>query len=211
MRLYGKSLTSSIDGRSSYTVRVSHGVTGLIVPANTPIANIAWKIFPSLICGNTIVLKSSEDAPELANKIAEIGLRSGIPDGVFNVIHGDRNTGIHLVENEKVKLISFTGSTLAGIDIASRASQRLARVSLELGGKNPFIVCDDADLDNAVHWAILSAYSNAGQRCAAASRLIVFKNIYESFLDLFLQKASKLKLGLSNTADLGPVINKKTI
>ena len=209
MRLYGKSLTSGMDGRSSYTVRVSHGVTGLIVPANTPIANIAWKIFPALICGNTIVLKSSEDAPELANKIAEIGLRSGIPEGVFNVIHGDRNTGIHLVENKKVKLISFTGSSLAGIDIVTRASQRLARVSLELGGKNPFVVCDDADLDNAVHWAILSAYSNAGQRCAAASRLIVFKNIYENFLELFLEKASKLKLGLSNTADLGPVINEK--
>lgn len=209
MRLHGRSYTSSIDGKSSYTVRVSHGVAGLIVPANTPIANIAWKIFPALICGNTIVLKSSEDAPELAFKIAEIAIQSGVPKGVFNVIHGSRQTGINLVENKKVKLISFTGSSSAGIDIASRASQRLARVSLELGGKNPLVVCDDADLENAVKWAILSAFSNAGQRCAAASRLIVFKEIYSSFLELFLEKASKLKLGVSNQSDLGPVINQK--
>ena len=209
MRLYGRSLTSSIDGRSSYTVRVSHGVVGLIVPANTPIANIAWKIFPALICGNTIVLKSSEDAPELAFKIAEVAIQSGAPKGVLNVIHGSRQTGINLVENKTVKLISFTGSSSAGIDIASRASKRLARVSLELGGKNPLVVCNDADLENAVKWAILSAFSNAGQRCAAASRLIIFKEIYSRFLELFLEKASKLKLGVSNQSDLGPVINQK--
>ncbi len=106
-------------------------------------------------------------------------------------------------------VISFTGSTLVGCWIAEVAGRRLARVSLELGGKNPFVVCDDADLDQAVHWASLSAFSNAGQRCAAGSRLLVFKNIYDTFRDKLVAKAKSLKLGVNADCDLGPVINKK--
>lgn len=209
MRLYGKTLTSGMPGKMSQTVRLPHGVVGLIVPANTPIANIAWKIFPALICGNTIVLKSSEDSPSVANMMAKIAKKANLPDGVFNVIHGDGNSGAALVENTDISLISFTGSTGVGKAIAQSAGKRLARVSLELGGKNTFLVCDDAEMDQAVHWASLSAFSNAGQRCAATSRILVFESVYEEFILKFIEKAKTLKLGVSDGCDLGPVINKK--
>lgn len=210
MRMYGKSINSGMSNKQSFTIRMPHGVCGLIVPANTPIANIAWKTFPSLICGNTIVLKSSEDTPLIANLFAQLVKSAGIPDGVFNVLHGiGASVGGALVKDERVKLISFTGSTNVGKWIANVAGNRLARVSLELGGKNPFVVCDDADLDLAVDWAILSAFSNAGQRCAAGSRIILFSSIYDKFIEKFLAKTLKLKLGNEDDCDLGPVINKK--
>lgn len=209
MRLHGKSLTSSMHGKSSYTVREAHGVVGLIVPANTPIANISWKIFPALICGNSIVLKAAEDAPTVAIMIAKIAQKAGLPNGVLNVVQGLRDTGVALVENKGVSLISFTGSTAAGKEIAKIAGSRLARVSLELGGKNALVVCDDADIDLAVYWASMSAFSNAGQRCAAASRILVFRNVYDEFIDKFVNKAKSLKLGITEGCDLGPVINEK--
>ncbi|HAU1685166.1 TPA: aldehyde dehydrogenase [Legionella pneumophila] len=209
MRLYGRSMTSGVPGKYTHTVRQPLGVAGLIVPANTPIANIAWKVFPALICGNTVVLKASEDAPNTAQLFAEITKEAGLPDGVFNVIQGrGQVAGAALVTDERVSIISFTGSTAVGRWIAEVGGRRLARISLELGGKNPFVICDDADLDQAVHWAVLSAYSNAGQRCAAGSRIIVFRNIYNLFCDKFLSKVSKLKLGVSPGCDLGPIINK---
>lgn len=210
MRMYGRTMTSTSWNKHSMTIREPRGVAGLIVPANTPIANITWKVFPALICGNTVVLKSSEDAPDIAIEFAKLSKIAGIPDGVLNVIHGTGlDAGQPLVENTNIKTISFTGSTKVGLNIANIASKRLARVSLELGGKNPFIVCDDADLENAVHWASLSAFSNAGQRCAAASRIIVFENIYQEFVERFVEKAKKLKLGVDINCDLGPLISKK--
>ena len=209
MRLYGKSLTSAMPGKYSHTIRQPHGVVGLIVPANTPIANIAWKIFPALICGNTVVLKASEDSPSIANVVAEIAQRAGLPDGTLNIIQGGKSAGEALVEHKSVSLISFTGSTSVGRSIGRVAGNRLARVSLELGGKNALVVCDDADIEQAVHWSSLSAFSNAGQRCAAASRIIVFENIYDEFVDKLVAKAKSLTLGIADGCDLGPVVNKR--
>ena len=210
MRLYGRSLTSGMPGKYSHTVRQPRGIAGLIVPANTPIANIAWKLFPALICGNTVVLKASEDAPRTALLMAQLTQQAGLPDGVFNVIQGrGAPAGTTLVEDPRVAVVSFTGSTAVGRWIAEVAGKRLARVSLELGGKNPLIVCDDADIEQAVHWASLSAFSNAGQRCAAGSRIIVFNNVYDQFRDALVAKANGLKLGVSAGCDLGPVINKR--
>jgi len=210
MRLHGRSLTSGMPGKYSHTVRQPRGIAGLIVPANTPVANIAWKTFPALICGNTVVLKAAEDSPRIAHLFAQLAKEAGLPDGVFNVIQGrGQPAGAALVMDERVGVISFTGSTGVGRWIAEVAGKRLARVSLELGGKNPFIVCDDADLDQAVHWASLSAFSNAGQRCAAGSRIIVFKSVYEAFRDKLVAKAQNLKLGVSAGCDLGPVINRR--
>lgn len=210
MRLYGRSLTSGMPGKYSHTIRQPRGVAGLIVPANTPIANIAWKVFPALICGNTVVLKASEDAPQTAMLMAQLTQKAGLPDGVLNVLQGQGNpAGSALVEDRRVSVISFTGSTAVGRWIAEAGGKRLARVSLELGGKNPFIVCDDADLDQAVHWASLSAFSNAGQRCASGSRIAVFSNIYNEFRDKLVAKARSLRLGVSAGCDLGPVINKR--
>jgi aldehyde dehydrogenase (NAD+) len=210
MRLHGRSLTSGVAGKYSHTVRQPRGIAGLIVPANTPIANIAWKVFPALICGNTVVLKAAEDAPRIALLFARIAQKAGLPEGVLNVVQGRGQTaGAALVADEGVSVISFTGSTGVGRWIAAVAGKRLARVSLELGGKNPFVVCDDADLDQAVHWASLSAFSNAGQRCAAGSRMIVLKPVYREFRDQLVVKAQSLKLGVSAGCDLGPVISRR--
>lgn len=210
MRLHGRSLTSGMPGKYSHTVRQPRGVAGLIVPANTPIANIAWKTFPALICGNTVALKAAEDAPRIALLFARLTREAGLPDGVFNVVQGrGQPAGAALVTDERVNVISFTGSTGVGRWIAEVGGKRLARISLELGGKNPFVVCDDADLDQAVHWAALSAFSNAGQRCAAGSRVIVFQSVYEAFRGKLVAKAQSLKLGVSAGCDLGPVVNKR--
>jgi aldehyde dehydrogenase (NAD+) len=210
MRLYGRSLTSGMPGKYSHTVRAPRGVAGLIVPANTPIANIAWKVFPALVCGNTVVMKAAEDAPRIAQLFAELTREAGLPDGVFNVIQGRGQTaGAALVKDARVAVISFTGSTAVGRWIAETAGRRLARVSLELGGKNPFVVCDDADLERAVHWAALSAFSNAGQRCAAGSRMLVFRSVYQEFSERLVARAGQLKLGVAAGCDLGPVVSRR--
>ena len=209
MRLHGRSLTSAMPGKSSHTVRQPRGVAGLIVPANTPIANIAWKVFPALICGNTVVLKAAEDAPGVADIFVRIAEEAGLPSGVLNLVQGDGAAGRALVEDERAAIISFTGSTGVGRWIAQAAGQRLARVSLELGGKNPFVVCDDADLNEAVRWAALSAFSNAGQRCAAGSRMLIFDGIYDAFREAFVAKARTLVLGVADGCDLGPVVNRR--
>ena len=176
--------SSGIDGKYSYLIRSPVGVAGLIVPANTPLANIAWKIFPSLICGNGNVLKSSEDAPFLAYSIGKLALASGLPKGILNVIHGDANTGSALVTDENVDLISFTGSSSVGKAILNQSSNTLKKVSLELGGKNALVILSDADLSNAIKWSILSSFSNAGQRCAATSRIYIDKDIYLSLIHI---------------------------
>lgn len=209
MRLYGKTLTSSQFGKYSSSIRQPHGIVGLIIPANTPIANIAWKVFPALICGNTIVLKASEDAPTIALIFAEIAKEAGLPDGVLNIIQGGKTAGESIVNNNLISLISFTGSTLVGKYIAESAGKRLARVSLELGGKNPMIICDDADIEQAIYWTSLSSFSNAGQRCAAASRILIFEQVYEDFVEKLVLKTKSLKLGTAKGCDLGPVINLK--
>lgn len=210
MRLYGRTLTSALAGKQSFTVRQARGVAGLIVPANTPIANIAWKTFPALICGNTVVLKAAEDSPRIAHFFAVLTKKAGLPDGIFNVIQGSGQiAGAELVKNEKVAVISFTGSTEVGRWIGEVAGKRLTPVSLELGGKNPFVVCDDANLEQAVHWATLSAFSNAGQRCAAGSRILIFESVYKEFKKQFIAKAQSLKLGVDYGCNLGPVINKR--
>lgn len=208
MRLYARSLTSGMPGKHSHTVRQARGVAALIVPANTPIANIAWKVFPALICGNTAVLKASEDAPEIAMQVARVGQMAGLPDGVLNVVHGiGESAGRALVEDARVSVVSFTGSTAVGRWIAEVAGRRLARVSLELGGKNPLVVCDDAHQDDALKWALLSAFSNAGQRCAAGSRILVFDAIYDGFVAGLVDRARALRLGVAEGCDVGPVIN----
>jgi aldehyde dehydrogenase (NAD+) len=212
MRLFGRTLTSGTPHRHSATIRQPVGIAGLIVPANTPIANVAWKVFPALICGNTAVLKSAEDSPATAAVFAELAEAAGLPAGVLNVVHGvGAEAGAALVADPRVGVISFTGSTAVGRRIAREAGDRLARVSLELGGKNPFVVCDDADLDLAVKWAALSAFSNAGQRCAAGSRLIVFDAVYEEFKARFVAKAQAQRVGPTDADDFGPVVNERQL
>ncbi len=207
-RLYGRTTTSGTPNKYAMTIRQPIGVAGLIIAANTPIANVAWKIFPALICGNTAILKASEDTPATAWIAGKIAQEAGLPAGVLNIIQGfGEEAGAPLVESPEVGVISFTGSTEVGRYIQRAAGPRFARISLELGGKNSLVVCDDADLENAVKWVLLSAFSNAGQRCASTSRVIIFEEVYEKFRDLLVEKTKKLRVGPSDDDDFGPVIN----
>jgi aldehyde dehydrogenase (NAD+) len=211
-RLYGRTTTSAIPNKYAMTVRQPIGVAGLITAANTPIANIAWKIFPALICGNAVVLKAAEDTPVTAWIMGQIAYEAGLPLGVLNIIQGyGEEAGAPLVEHPDIDLISFTGSTEVGRYIQRVAGERLAKVSLELGGKNPLVVCDDADLENAAKWVLLSAFSNAGQRCASASRIIIFDSIYEQFRDMLVERTKRLRVGPTDEDDLGPVINERQL
>jgi aldehyde dehydrogenase (NAD+) len=207
-RFYGKTMPSATPNRQAMTVRQPLGVAGLIIAANTPIANVAWKVFPALLCGNASVLKASEDAPETALAFARLATEAGLPPGVLNVVQGfGPEAGQPLVEDHRVAVVSFTGSTAVGRMIARVAGERLAKVCLELGGKNPLVVCDDADLEKAASAAALSAFSNAGQRCAAGSRIIVFESVYAAFRELLAERASAQRVGPTDDDDFGAVIN----
>jgi aldehyde dehydrogenase (NAD+) len=207
-RFYGQTTTSAVPNKAAMVVRQPLGVAGLIIAANTPIANVAWKAFPALLCGNAAILKAAEDTPLSAWAFARLAREAGVPEGVYTTIHGlGPEAGAPLVEHPDVAVVSFTGSCEVGRWIAETAGRRLAKTCLELGGKNPLIVCDDADLKNAVTWAIGSAFSNAGQRCAAASRLIVFDSVYDRFKTMLVEAAGRLKVGIGDTDDYGPVIN----
>jgi acyl-CoA reductase-like NAD-dependent aldehyde dehydrogenase len=211
-RFYGKTTTSGIPNRQATVVRQPLGVAGLIIAANTPIANVAWKVFPALLCGNACVLKASEDTPETANVFARLADEAGLPAGLLNVVHGfGEEAGQPLVEHPDVDVVSFTGSTAVGRMIARVAGERLAKVCLELGGKNPLIVCDDADLPAAAEAAALSAFSNAGQRCAAGSRIVVWDSVYDEFLALLVGRARAQRVGPGDEHDFGPVINERQL
>jgi aldehyde dehydrogenase (NAD+) len=211
-RFYGRTTTSAVPDRQAMTIRQPLGVAGLIIAANTPIANVAWKVYPALLCGNAAVLKASEDAPETALAFARLAADAGLPPGVLNVVQGfGPEAGQPIVEDPRVPVISFTGSTAVGRVIAEIAGRRLAKVCLELGGKNPLVVCDDADLERAADAAVLSAFSNAGQRCAAGSRIVVFEAVYKRFRELLLARTTALRVGPGDEHDLGPVINERQL
>jgi aldehyde dehydrogenase (NAD+) len=203
-RYYGRTTTASMAHRSVSVIRQPLGVAALITTFNTPLPNLAWKVFPAVLCGNAAVLKPSEEAPLSAQVFAEIAAEAGLPSGVLNVVHGlGREAGAALVESPDVALVSFTGSCATGRWIQERAGPRLAKVCLELGGKNALVVCDDADLQNAVHWAVQSAFSNAGQRCASGSRIVVFDAVYDEFRERFVDAARGF--------DPGPVISERAL
>lgn len=206
-RFYGQTTTSATLNRFAYIMRQPVGICALITSFNTPIANVAWKAFPALLCGNTAIMKPSEHTPYSAIWFAKILEKAGLPSGVFSVVLGGNDTGNRLVESSSVDLVGFTGSVETGRKINRTASEKLKRIRLELGGKNPLIVCDDADLDWAAECAVLSAFSNAGQRCASASRIIVFDSVYEKFKQKMCDRTGALKIGPTDDDDLGPVIS----
>ena len=209
-RFYGQTTTSAVPNKAAMIVRQPLGVAGLIIAANTPIANVAWKAFPALLCGNAAILKASEDTPLSAWAFGVLAREAGLPEGVYTTLHGlGEEAGAPLVEHHDVAVISFTGSCGVGRWIAETAGRRLAKTCLELGGKNPLIVCDDADLQNAVTWTIGSAFSNAGQRCAAGSRILVFDAVYDRFKAMLVEATKALTVGTGDGDYLGPVINEE--
>ncbi len=191
--------------------RVPMGVVGLITPWNFPIAIPSWKMFPALLAGNTVVLKPAEDTPALAVEFVQLMFEAGFPAGVVNLVTGfGEEAGASLVEHPDVAAISFTGSTETGKRIAERCGKLMKRVSCELGGKNAMVVLNDADLELAVKGALWSAFGTAGQRCTAASRLIVERGIKEKFTALLLERTRELKMGagVDPNAQIGPVVNR---
>lgn len=207
-RFFSNTMSSQTPKKVVYSVRDPLGVALLIVPANTAVANIAWKLFPALLCGNSVILKSSEDAPETADFFAKISIKSQFPKGVFNLIHGGRSTAKNLVDAD-IDIVSFTGSSSTGIKISQAASLSLKRFSLELGGSNALIVMSDADIENALNWAVQSSFSNAGQRCAASSHIFVEDKIFKSFKKNFINKTKNLTMGIEDDNDIGPLITKR--
>ena len=193
-RSYGRTTTASMPHRTVLTLRQPLGVAALITSFNTPLPNVAWKAFPALFCGNTSVLKPSEHTPASASFFAEVALEAGVPPGALNVVHGlGSDAGAPLVDHPDVDLVSFTGSAATGRTINELAARRLAKTCLELGGKNALVVCDDADLDRAVDWVLASAFSNAGQRCASASRIVVFDAVYERMRERLVDAVAGLE------------------
>jgi len=207
-RLFGKTTTSELKDKFSMTVRRPLGIVGLITPWNFPIAIPSWKIMPALIAGNTIVFKPSSDTPLCAIKFVEILEKAGFPKGVINLVTGSGEiAGMHLVRHKKVRGISFTGHKDTGIEILRAAG--IKKVGLELGGKNPIIVMDDADLNLALDGIIWGGYGTTGQRCTAASRVIVHEKIKDEFEKMLVERIKKLRLGngLEPDVDVGPLVN----
>lgn len=211
-RFFGTTFTSSNSNRSSYMVRAPIGVCLLITPFNGPFSGMVKKIYPALLCGNTIVLKSHELTPYTGIWLARILKEVGLEKNVFQVIQGlGPEVGTILAKNPNINLISFTGSVKTGQSLLKAAANRIGRVCLELGGKNPLVVCDDADLELAVTCAVSSAFIEAGQRCAACSRIIVFETVYDQFKDLLIQKTKQLKVGSNDQDNICPLISKKRL
>jgi len=213
-RLFGYSVPVELPNKAGVATRDPVGVVGVITPWNFPIAIPAWKMFPALVAGNTIVFKPASDTPLSALRLVEILYEAGLPEGVVNIVFGPGGTvGEALLHHPDVAVISFTGSTESGQHVAIEGAKLLKRVSLEMGGKNAVIVMDDADLDLAVEGILWSAYGTTGQRCTACSRVIVQRDARQPLLDRLVPRIEALRLGngLDESVDVGPVINRSQL
>jgi 5-carboxymethyl-2-hydroxymuconic-semialdehyde dehydrogenase len=200
--------TYPTDTHLNYTLFHPVGVCALISPWNVPFMTATWKVAPCLAFGNTAVLKMSELSPLTAARLGELALQAGIPPGVLNLVHGyGKQAGEPLVRHRDVRAISFTGSTATGDRIVREAG--LKKFSMELGGKSPFVIFDDADPDRALDAAVFMIFSNNGERCTAGSRILVQKSIYADFVQRFVARAKKIVVGdpLDETTIIGPMIS----
>jgi aldehyde dehydrogenase (NAD+) len=209
-RLSGETVPSELPNKDMKSVRVPIGIFALITPWNFPVAIPSWKIFPALICGNTVVFKPSSDTSVCAAKFVEALVEAGLPKGVLNLVHGPGGeAGEYLVNHPGIDAISFTGSSEIGKRLEGICGAMHRPVVTEMGGKNAIIVMDDADLDLAVEGATWGSFGTTGQRCTATSRIVIHKKVYRTFTEKFRATASRLKLGdgLQKETDVGPVIN----
>ena len=209
-RLFGHTTPSELRDKFNMSVRMPIGVVGVITPWNFPIAIPSWKIAPALVCGNTVVFKPATDTPLLGERFVELLVEAGVPAGVVNVVHGGgREVGDRLVRHPDVPVITLTGSRETGVQVMRNAADNLKHVHLELGGKNAIIVLDDADLELAVDGILWSAFGTSGQRCTAASRVIVHERVYDALASKLVARAEQMRLGpgWEPDTDVGPVIN----
>ncbi|MEJ2726306.1 MAG: aldehyde dehydrogenase family protein [Deltaproteobacteria bacterium] len=207
-RMTGETTPSELPDKFCMTVRQPVGIVGLITPWNFPFAVPCWKLGPALIAGNTVVYKPATLTPLCAVTLVRILEEAGLPPGVVNVVTGPADqVGTAIVEHPGVKAVSFTGSVSSGRDVYTRASSRLKRVGLELGGKNPQIVMDDAEISLAVQGILFGAFGTAGQRCTATSRLILHEAVYDEMMERLASQTKSLKLGnpVDPSVDVGPV------
>jgi aldehyde dehydrogenase (NAD+) len=209
-RMFGDTVPSELPDKWAMSIRQPIGIAGIITPWNFPVAIPCWKMMPALVAGNTVVFKPASDTPHCATLLVELMAEAGFPAGTVNLVTGaGGEVGDAIVENPDVAVISFTGSSATGKGIAARAGQRLKRLSLELGGKNAIVVMGDADLDLATDGILWSAFGTTGQRCTAASRVIVERRVADSLLARLERRARGLRLGsgLDEAVDVGPLIN----
>ncbi|MFQ5796008.1 MAG: aldehyde dehydrogenase family protein [Candidatus Bipolaricaulia bacterium] len=210
-RLHGYTTKAELPNKATYARREPIGRIAVITPWNFPLAIPTWKLMPALVAGNTVVWKPATDTPRLAYELAVLLQEAGLPDGVLNVVFGHgKRVGQPLVEHEKIDMLTFTGSTEVGRHLYRVAADKLNVVHLEMGGKNPLIVMDDADLDLALDGIIWGAFGTTGQRCTAASRIIVHKGVIGEVIERLVTATKQLKVGngLDEEIDVGPVINK---
>src|SRR5689334_4723665 len=213
-RLFGQTTPSELRDKFNMSVRMPIGVVGVITPWNFPIAIPSWKIAPALVAGNTVVFKPATDTPALGERFVELLAEAGLPAGVVNIVHGGGGeVGNRLVQHPDVPVITLTGSRETGVEVMRQSADNLKHVHLELGGKNAIIVLDDADLELAVEGILWSAFGTSGQRCTAASRVIVQQGVYDELQKRLVGAAEKLRLGpgWEDGVDVGPVINKRAL
>lgn len=213
-RLFGHTTPSELPNKHCLAFRRPVGRVGIITPWNFPIAIPAWKIFPAILAGNTVVWKPATDTPRCAYEFVKIFEEAGLPKGVVNLVFGSGgDVGIPLAKHPKIDMISMTGSTETGREIYQYGAEKIIRVHLELGGKNPIIVLEDGDLDLAVEGILWSAFGTTGQRCTACSRLIIEDGVYEKLLTKLVERTRKLRLGngLDPHTDVGPVVNRTAL
>jgi alpha-ketoglutaric semialdehyde dehydrogenase len=213
-RLFGHTTPSELRNKFMMSVRMPIGVVGAITPWNFPIAIPAWKLCPALVCGNTIVLKPATDTPKLGQRFVDLLHEAGVPEDVVQIVHGyGSEAGEALVRHPDVPVITFTGSRETGVILTKNAADGLKHVHLELGGKNAIIVMDDADIDLAVDGIVWSAFGTAGQRCTAASRVIVQRKVYDELQRRLVARAEKMRIGVpwEDDTDIGPVINEAAV
>ena len=213
-RLGGKVVPSELNDKFCMSMRMPLGVIGAITPWNFPIAIPSWKAFPALVAGNTMVIKPAEDTPLSVCRLAMVFEEAGVPPGVFNVVTGyGESAGQPLVENDLVKMVSFTGSTVTGWKIATKCADRMVPYTLEMGGKNAIVVMNDADVDLAVDGVVWGAFGTSGQRCTACSRVFVHESVKDDFINKLVGRAEGLFIGdgTDDKVDMGPVINEKAL
>jgi alpha-ketoglutaric semialdehyde dehydrogenase len=213
-RLFGQTTPSELPDKFQMSVRMPVGVVGAITPWNFPIAIPSWKTLPAIVCGNTVVFKPATDTPALGERYVELFAEAGLPKGVLNIVHGGgSDVGQRLVEHPDVPIITFTGSRETGVSVTRGAADGLKHVHLELGGKNAIIVMDDADLELAVDGIVWSAFGTSGQRCTAASRVIVHDAVYDQLASRLVARVEEMRLGpgWEDETDIGPVINRTAL
>src|ERR1700758_226004 len=209
-RMFGPTTPSELPNKFAMAVRQPLGVCGMITPWNFPMAIPSWKLLPAIVCGNTCVIKPAQDTPLSTFNLVRSLVDAGLPKGVINIVtvFGSR-IGAPLMEHPEVRAISLTGSTDVGRIVGVTAAKSFKRCSLELGGKNPMIVLDDANLDLAIDGGLWGGFGTTGQRCTATSRILVQKGVYGEFVERYVDRAKHLKVGngLDETVDMGPAIN----